>query len=311
MTEPNKTSWWQRLRSGLSKSSSQLTENIAAVFTKRRLDEAAVEELEEILIRADLGPAVAAKLAADFSKERFGKDVTDEEVRAALAGQIEEILKPVARDLDVDASKKPFVIVMVGVNGAGKTTTLGKMAKMLSDDGKKVMMVAGDTFRAAAVQQLKVWGERAGAEVITGAEGSDPAALAYQGLEKARSAGADVLLIDTAGRLQNKEGLMAELSKISRVLKKIDDSAPHATLLVLDGSAGQNALSQVEAFKSMADVTGLIVTKLDGSAKGGILVALAGKYDLPVHAVGVGEGLEDLKPFEAHEFARALFSLDK
>jgi len=308
--ENEKTSWWQRLKSGLSKSTSQLTESITAVFTKRKLDAAALEELEEILIQADLGPQLAAKLVADFSKTRFGKEVTDSEVREALAAQMTELLAPVAQPLVADASKKPFVLLMVGVNGAGKTTTMGKLAKQWRDEGKQVMLVAGDTFRAAAVAQLQVWGERANCPVITGPANTDPAALAYEGLEKAKAAGADILMIDTAGRLQNKEGLMAELAKISRVLKKLDDSAPHATLLVLDATAGQNALSQVEAFKNMANVSGLVVTKLDGSAKGGIVVALANAHKLPVHAVGVGEGIADLKPFTAHDFARTLMGLE-
>ena len=307
--ENEKTSWWQRLKSGLAKSTSQMTESITAVFTKRKLDAAALEELEEILIQADLGPQLAARLVADFSKTRFGKEVGDAEVREALAEQMTELLLPVVQPLTL-TNAKPFVLLMVGVNGAGKTTTMGKLAKQWTDEGKQVMLVAGDTFRAAAVAQLQVWGERAGCPVITGPANTDPAALAYEGFEKAKAAGADILMIDTAGRLQNKEGLMAELAKISRVLKKLDETAPHATLLVLDATAGQNALSQVEAFKNMAQVTGLVVTKLDGSAKGGIVVALANTHKLPVHAVGVGEGIADLKPFTAREFARTLMGLE-
>lgn len=259
---------------------------------------------------ADLGPATASKLVGEFAQNRFGKDVTDDEVRRALAGQIAEILTPVARPLVFDESKNPFVILMVGVNGAGKTTTLGKMAAGWQSQGKKVVLAAGDTFRAAAVAQLKVWGERAGCQVITGPEGSDAAALAYQALERAKAEGADVLLIDTAGRLQNKQGLMEELAKIRRVIQKIDASAPHATLLVLDATGGQNAHSQVSAFREMVQVDGLIVTKLDGSAKGGVVVSLAQQFGLPIVAVGVGEGVDDLKPFEAREFAAALMGID-
>jgi fused signal recognition particle receptor len=305
-----KSSWWQRLKSGLTKSTTQLTESITAVFTKRKLDAAALEELEEILIKADLGPAVAAQLVADFSKARFGKDVDEREVREALAGQIAVMLEPVAKPL-VCPETKPTVLLMVGVNGAGKTTTLGKMAKAWRDEGKKVLLVAGDTFRAAAVAQLKVWAERAGCEILTGSEGSDPAALAYQAVTKAKAEDFDIVLIDTAGRLQNKEGLMQELAKIIRVLKKQDATLPHSTLLVLDATAGQNALAQVGVFKEMAAITGLVVTKLDGSAKGGILVALAATHKLPVHAIGVGEGIADLRPFTARGFARALMGLEE
>ncbi len=311
MTEITETtSWWQRLKQGLSKSTSALTQNITQLFTHRKLDQAALDELEDILIAADLGPATAAKLVADFAENRFGKDVTDSEVKDALAGQIEQLLQPAARPLVVDESKQPFVVLLVGVNGAGKTTTLGKMAAGWADQGKKVVLAAGDTFRAAAVAQLRVWGERAGCPVFTAPEGSDAAALAYKALEHAKAQGADLLLIDTAGRLQNKQGLMDELAKIKRVLQKIDASAPHATLLVLDATGGQNAHSQVKAFREMVAVDGLIVTKLDGSARGGVVVGLAEQYKLPIVAVGVGETIDDLKPFDPREYARALMGVE-
>lgn len=305
-----KSSWWQRLKSGLSKSTTQLTTGITQLFTHRKLDQAALDELEEVLIAADLGPVTAAKLVEEFGRSRFGKDVTDIEVKEALAGQVTEILKPVAQVLTVNPLHKPHVIVMVGVNGAGKTTTLGKLAKQWKDEGKKVLLVAGDTFRAAAVAQLKVWGERAGCEVMTGPENSDPAALAYKALERAKAEGVDVLLIDTAGRLQNKKGLMEELAKVLRVIKKVDETAPHTTLLVLDGTSGQNAHSQVEIFKDMVKVDALVVTKLDGSSKGGVVVSLAERFGLPIVAVGVGEGVADLQPFVPQDFARALMGLE-
>lgn len=305
------TSWWQRLTSGLSKSTSKLSDGITAIFTKRKLDKEAQDALEELLIEADLGPALAAQLVADFSKTRFGKDVSDDEVREALAAQITEILAPIAKPFDLTVTTKPAVVLMVGVNGAGKTTTIGKLALKWKTEGKKVLLVAGDTFRAAAVAQLTTWAERAGVELLTGSEGADPAALAYKGLEKARAEGFDILLIDTAGRLQNKTGLMEELAKIVRVLKKLDDTAPHATLLVLDATSGQNAHSQVKVFGEMVKVSGLIVTKLDGSAKGGVLVALAQHHKLPVHAIGVGEGIDDLRAFTPTEFARALMGLEE
>lgn len=301
-----KTSWWQRLKGGLAKSTSQLTGGITKLFTHRKLDQVALDELEELLIAGDLGPATAAKLVEEFGRGRFGKDVTDAEVREALAAQITAILQPVAQPLVIDGSHKPHVIAMVGVNGAGKTTTLGKLAKQWTGDGKKVLLVAGDTFRAAAVAQLKVWGERSGCEVMTGPENSDPAALAYKALERGRAEGFDIVLIDTAGRLQNKKGLMEELAKVMRVLKKLDEAAPHTTLLVLDGTSGQNAHSQVEIFREMVKVDALVVTKLDGSSKGGVVVSLAQRFGLPVVAVGVGEGVADLQPFVAEDFARAL-----
>jgi fused signal recognition particle receptor len=307
--EEKKAGWLSRLRSGLQKSSSKLSDNISGVFTKRKLDEESLEELEELLIAADLGPATSARLVAEFGKNRFGKDIGDDEVKTALAGQITEILKHCAIPLAIDATRKPFVVLVVGVNGVGKTTTIGKLAQNYVRQGQKVVMAAGDTFRAAAISQLKIWGERTGAEVIAGEQGSDAAALAYQALEKAKRDKADILLVDTAGRLHNKGDLMQELAKVVRVIKKLDETAPHATLLVLDATTGQNAHAQVEVFSEIAQVTGLVVTKLDGSAKGGVVVALADRFKLPIHAIGVGEGAEDLQPFNAEDFAKSLVGI--
>lgn len=306
----NKPSWLDRLKSGLSKSTTKLTDGIAGIFTKRKLDDAALEELEEVLITADLGPATAAKLTASLAASRFDKEVSDEEVRGALAEDIGKILEPVATPLNIEPSRKPHVVLVVGVNGSGKTTTIGKLAQHYRGQGLKVTLAAGDTFRAAAVEQLKIWGERAGCPVISGKPGGDAAGLAFDALQAARESGADLLLIDTAGRLQNKTDLMAGLEKISRVLKKIDEGAPHDCVLVLDATVGQNAHSQVEIFRDMVAVSGLVVTKLDGSAKGGVIVALAEKFGLPVHAIGVGEGADDLRPFNAADYARDLMGLD-
>jgi len=302
--------WLSRLRSGLQKSSGKLGEGITGIFTKKKLDEETLGALEELLIAADLGPTTAAKLVVDFSKNRFGKDISDDEVREALAGQVAAILQPYAMPLEIDSNKKPFVVLVVGVNGTGKTTTIGKLAKHYKEQGLSVTMAAGDTFRAAAIEQLKIWGERSGCPVIAIEAGGDSAALAYQALEKARADKVDLLLIDTAGRLHNKTDLMQELAKISRVLKKLDPSAPHATLLTLDATTGQNAHAQVEAFKDLTQVSGLIVTKLDGSAKGGVIVALADRFKLPIVAVGVGESAEDLQPFRAEDFARSLMGIE-
>ena len=302
--------WFGRLKAGLTRSSAKLGEGITGIFTKRKLDDAALEALEELLISADLGVATAAKLTAHLAETRFDKEVTPEEVRRALAQDIARILEPVAAPLVVEAARKPHVVLVVGVNGSGKTTTIAKLASLYKAQGLKVLLAAGDTFRAAAIDQLKIWGERSGCAVVAGAPGADAAGLAYEALETARREACDLLLIDTAGRLHNKADLMAELQKIIRVLKKLDGSAPHDTLLVLDATIGQNAHAQVETFKALAGITGLALTKLDGSARGGVLVALAERFALPVHAVGVGEGLDDLRPFEARDFANSLLGLE-
>lgn len=298
-----------RLKSGLSKSSSKLGSGITGIFTKRKLDMDSIEQLEELLIEADLGAKVATDLAQSLTRQRFDKEVAPEEVRAFLAGRIAEILKPHAKALTPDVAHKPAVIMMVGVNGNGKTTTIGKLASKFMSEGKSVILAAADTFRAAAVEQLQVWGKRSGIPIITGEHESDPASVAFKAYEYAKSQGADILMIDTAGRLQNKSNLMAELQKISKVLKKIDPSAPHYVIQVLDATTGQNALSQVQAFKEMVQVTGLIVTKLDGTAKGGMVIALAKEFGLPIHAIGVGEGIEDLDAFDADDFAKNLLDI--
>ena len=302
--------WLSRLKSGLSQSSEKITGGITGLFTKRKLDQAALDDLEEILIAGDLGVGPAMKLTQSLADRRFDTEISPEEVHAILADKVAGILEPVAVPLEIHADHKPFVILVCGVNGSGKTTTIGKLANQFRSQGKSVILAAGDTFRAAAVEQLQVWGERSNALVISGNPGADPAGLAFGALEQAKSEGADILMIDTAGRLQNRKDLMAELEKIVRVVKKLDDTAPHATLLVMDATIGQNALSQVETFKDMIDVSGLVMTKLDGSAKGGVVVALAEKFGLPIHAVGVGEGIDDLRPFEARAFARSLMGLD-
>ncbi len=302
--------WWQRLTEGMRRTSSSLSESVTGLFTKRKLDDATLEELEDALIRADLGVPTAMRITEAISSGRYNKEISPDEVRAILAGEVEKALSPVAQALQIDRTKKPFVILMVGVNGAGKTTTIGKLSQKFRAQGLKVMLAAGDTFRAAAIEQLKVWGERVGAPVLAREQGADAAGLAYDALQEAKANGTDVLLVDTAGRLQNKAGLMAELEKIVRVMRKFDETAPHATLLVLDATVGQNAISQVELFQKAAGVTGLVMTKLDGTARGGILVALAAKFGLPVHFIGVGEGVEDLEPFAARDFAKAIAGLD-
>ncbi len=301
--------FFSKLKSGLTRSSQKLTGGITGAFAKRLLDEAALEELEDLLVAADLGPHVAIMMIDKFRSARFGREVTDVEIKTALAEDIVEVLNPVAIPLEIDPSKKPFVILMVGVNGTGKTTTIGKLAETYRAEGLRSVLVAGDTFRAAAVEQLQVWGQRAGAPVITGADGADAAGLAYDALVRAQEEGADVLMIDTAGRLHNKTALMEELQKIIRVLRKRDETAPHAILLTLDATTGQNAITQVSLFRDMVEITGLIITKLDGSARGGIVVALANAFDMPIHAVGVGEQAGDLRPFIPEDFARALVGL--
>ncbi|CAN1567770.1 FtsY Signal recognition particle GTPase [Rhabdaerophilaceae bacterium] len=309
--QTTRLSWWKRLSQGLGRTASALGAGITAIFTTRKLDADTLQDLEDILIQADLGVDVAGRIVATIGKDRFDKTIEPEDIKAALAMEVEKVLLPVARPLIIDATKRPFVILMVGVNGAGKTTTIGKLAAKFREDGKSVMVAAGDTFRAAAIEQLKVWADRTGAGFLAREQGADAAGLAFDALEQARTEGRDVLLIDTAGRLQNKQGLMEELAKIVRVIRKMDPDAPQATVLVLDATVGQNAISQVEIFKQVAGVTGLVMTKLDGTARGGILVALAAKFGLPVHFIGVGEGIDDLEPFAARDFARAIAGLDE
>jgi fused signal recognition particle receptor len=304
--EAPKRGFFARLKAGLSRTTSALTEGITSLFTKRHLDDAALEELEDILLAADLGPVTAANVVERLRKTRFGREVSPDEIRAALAEEVALVLAPLAQPLAPAGGAKPFVILVVGVNGTGKTTTIGKLAKHYREQGKRVMLAAGDTFRAAAIEQLTIWAERTGAGIVTKPPGADAAGLAFDALTKARAEGSDVLLIDTAGRLQNKAGLMAELEKIVRVLKKVDATAPHACILTLDATTGQNAINQVEVFRGVAQVTGLVITKLDGTARGGVLVAIAQKFGLPVHFVGVGESADDLQPFDASAFARAL-----
>jgi signal recognition particle-docking protein FtsY len=302
--------WLGRLRAGMSRSSVRLTEGINTIFMRRRLDDAALGELEDLLIASDMGTGVAGEVVAALKRTRFNQEVSPEEVRGALAEEVIRLVEPVMKPLRIDPAKRPFTILVVGVNGSGKTTTIGKLAKQYRDLGSKVILAAGDTFRAAAVEQLEIWGERAGCPVVTRPTGSDAAGLAYDAVVRAREEGADLLLIDTAGRLHNKTDLMAELQKIVRVLKKVDPAAPHAVLLVLDATVGQNAHAQAEIFRRMVGVTGIVMTKLDGTAKGGVLVSLAEKYGIPIHAVGVGESAEDLRPFEARAYARSLLGLD-
>jgi fused signal recognition particle receptor len=305
---PSEPGWFERLSSGLTKSSRQLTTSLTELFTHRRLDQAMLEELEEVLIQADLGPDLAERIAAAIGQGRFQKEIAPEEVRRVLAGEVAKVLKPVEIPLSF-GSERPYVILVVGVNGSGKTTTIGKLGAIAVRKGFKVMLAAGDTFRAAAIEQLQIWGERIGARVIVRPTGSDAAGLAFDALKAAQAEGSDILFVDTAGRLQNKRDLMAELEKIVRVIRKNDPSAPHAVLLVLDATTGQNALMQTEVFAKSAGVTGLVMTKLDGTAKGGILAAIAERFRLPVHAIGIGEGVNDLQPFDAEAFSRAIAGL--
>jgi len=302
-------SWFAKLKQGLSRTSDKLTTGVASVFTDRRLDEAALEELEDLLIMADLGPGAAAELAGNLGKSKFGKNVTAEEVREALAEDIAVMLAPVAVPVEIDTAKRPFIILTIGVNGAGKTTTIGKLAHSLKADGKSVMIAAGDTFRAAAIEQLQEWGKRANVPVVASESGGDAAGLAFEAVQRAQAENIDVLLIDTAGRLHNKSNLMDELRKIVRVIQKLDPTAPHETLLILDATTGQNAHAQVKTFKEMANVTGLALTKLDGTAKGGVIVALARDYDVPLRLVGVGEQADDMRSFDPKDFARGLMGL--
>ncbi|MFI5408172.1 signal recognition particle-docking protein FtsY [Kaistia sp. UC242_56] len=301
-----KQNWFQRLRAGLSRSSSALSDGIVSVFTKRKLDNETLDEFEDVLIQADLGLTTAAAITAALKKGRFDKEIDGDEVRTVLADEVRKVLVSVAKPLVIDPARKPHVILVVGVNGTGKTTTIGKLSAKLRAEGRSVMLAAGDTFRAAAVEQLKIWAQRTGSAIVARAIGADASGLAFDALRDAQAAGTDVLLIDTAGRLQNRTELMAELEKIIRVIKKQDPTAPHSVLLTLDATTGQNALQQVEIFGRVAGVTGLVMTKLDGTARGGILVAIAAKYGLPIHFIGVGEGVDDLEPFSADEFARAI-----
>ncbi|WP_158914342.1 signal recognition particle-docking protein FtsY [Caulobacter sp. S45] len=313
MTDPNpgkpKTGWLQRLTSGLQRSSRQFTDQVVSTFTKRALDEAALDELEELLIQADLGVDASARIVEAFARERFGGMATDAEIKETLAGAIAEELRSHAGRFDPLAGPKPYVVLLVGVNGSGKTTTLGKIAADLKERGAKVLIAAGDTFRAAAIEQLQVWADRSGTPILIKPPGSDAAGLAFEAVTRAKAEGLDVVLIDTAGRLQNKTGLMEELAKIVRVLKKIDVAYPHETLLVLDATVGKNAMSQVEVFTKIAGVTGLVMTKLDGTARGGVLVPLAEASSAPVKLIGVGEGIDDLQPFDPEAFARSLVGL--
>ena len=301
--KPKKQGWLSRLSSGLKRSSDNLSNNITSVFTKKKLDQATLDDLEDILIQADLGIDTALSITEALAKNKFDKEISAKDVQEILALEVEKTLEPVAKPLIIDTNKSPFVILMIGVNGSGKTTTIGKLAQKFSNEGKKVILAAGDTFRAAAIEQLEVWGKRTGAKVISKPAGSDASGLAYEAFQTAKDEKADILIIDTAGRLQNRVELMDELEKIIRVIKKIDETAPHATLLTLDATTGQNALNQVEIFSQKAGVTGLVMTKLDGTARGGILVAIAKKHALPVHYIGVGEGVEDLESFTAKDFA--------
>jgi fused signal recognition particle receptor len=302
--------WFNRLKVGMARSSARLTEGINTIFNRRRLDDDALLELEELLIASDMGVGIAGEVTEALRMSRFSQEVSPEEVRGALAEHVIRLVEPVMKPLRLDLDRKPFVILVVGVNGTGKTTTIAKLAKQYRDAGHHVVLAAGDTFRAAGVEQLQIWGDRTGCRVVTSPAGSDAAGLAYDAFEQARAEGADILLIDTAGRLHNKANLMGELQKIVRVLKKVDPQAPHSVLLVLDATTGQNAHAQAEIFREMVGVTGIVMTKLDGTARGGVLVSLAEKYGIPIHAIGIGETADDLRPFEARAYARSLVGLE-
>ncbi|MDR3495157.1 MAG: signal recognition particle-docking protein FtsY [Ancalomicrobiaceae bacterium] len=304
--EAPRLTWWQKLASGLARTSSQLTTGISALVTKKKLDADTLQDLEDLLIQADLGMDTAGRITASLKRDRYDREISDRDVREVLAAEVARVLEPVAKPLVVDGIARPHVILVVGVNGTGKTTTIGKLAMKLTREGARVMLCAGDTFRAAAIEQLQIWGARVGAPVVAGEQGSDAAGLVFDAIGRARDAGSDILIVDTAGRLQNRAELMAELEKVVRVIRKQDPSAPHTVLLTLDATTGQNALNQVEIFGKVAGVTGLVMTKLDGTARGGILVAIAAKFGLPVHFIGVGEGIDDLEPFEAADFAKAI-----
>jgi fused signal recognition particle receptor len=308
--ETQSQSWWRRLTGGLRRSSAALGGAISDLVSKRKLDAETLADIEDTLVRADLGVETAGRIGAALRERRYEAEISPQEVKAVVAAEVETVLAPVALPLALDAEKKPFVILVVGVNGSGKTTTIGKLAAKFRGEGRSVMMAAGDTFRAAAIDQLKIWAGRTGAEFIAREAGADAAGLAFDAVAAAKQRGVDVLLIDTAGRLQNRAELMGELEKVLRVVKKVDATAPHVVLLVLDATVGQNALSQVEIFQKTAGVTGLVMTKLDGTARGGILVALAARFKLPVHFIGIGESVDDLAPFSARDFARAIAGLD-
>ncbi|MGY9062143.1 MAG: signal recognition particle-docking protein FtsY [Rhodospirillales bacterium] len=310
MVEENKGGWFGRLKAGLQRSSEKISTGITDLFTKRKLDAEALQDLKDILIQGDLGVSTATRLTSLLAKTRFDQEISSEEIKIALAEEVATILAPVAQPLVIDGTHKPHIILVCGINGSGKTTTIGKMARQFKIQGKSVTLAAGDTFRAAAVEHLKIWGERSDCPVISRDNGADAAGLAFDAIKEAQASGADVLMIDTAGRLQNRKDLMEELTKVVRVIRKVDETAPHSVLLVMDATIGQNAHSQVEVFKDMVDVSGLIITKLDGSAKGGVVVSLAERFEIPVHAVGVGEGIDDLRPFEADAFARSLIGLE-
>jgi fused signal recognition particle receptor len=305
-----KAGWWRRLTGGLKRTSSALGSAISDLVTKRKLDAETISDIKDVLVRADLGLDTADRIGAALAQGRHDKAISPAEVNAVVAAEVEKVLDPVAQPLAIDPAHKPFVILVAGVNGSGKTTTIGKLAAKYRAEGRKVMLAAGDTFRAAAIDQLKIWGERTGADVVAREAGADAAGLVFDAVRAAKERGIDVLLVDTAGRLQNRSELMDELHKVVRVMKKVDASAPHAVLLVLDATVGQNALSQVEIFGKVVGVTGLVMTKLDGTARGGILVAIAAKFKVPVHFIGVGESVDDLAPFSAQDFARAIAGVD-
>ena len=302
----SETSWYERMRLGFRKTSDRLGDNLTGLLTKSALDEATLDDIEEALVASDLGPRTAAKVRARLAEERFERGISEAAIRDVVAQELEKILKPVAEPLEIDAFPRPQVILVVGVNGSGKTTTIAKLAHLFVEQDYSVLLVAGDTFRAAAIEQLRIWADRAGVPIISGPEGSDSSAIVYDGVKKATAEGIDVLIVDTAGRLQNKKDLMDELAKIRRTLGRLNPAAPHDVVLVLDATIGQNTLSQIEVFREVAGVTGLVMTKLDGTARGGVLVAAADTYGLPIHAIGVGEGMDDLRPFDAAEAARAI-----
>ncbi|GAB5486536.1 MAG: signal recognition particle-docking protein FtsY [Parasphingorhabdus sp.] len=307
----DKSSWKDRLFGGFGKTSSRLTENLTGLVTKAKLDDATLDDIEDALIMSDLGPSTAADIREKLSTERFEKGLTEDAVKEIIQAEIAKILDPVASALEIDAFPRPQVILVIGVNGSGKTTTIAKLAHLFLEQDYGVMLAAGDTFRAAAIGQLKVWAERLGVPIISGPEGGDSASIVYEGVKQATATGIDVLIVDTAGRLQNRTELMDELDKIRRVLGRLNPEAPHDVVLVLDATTGQNALSQIEVFKEVANVTGLIMTKLDGTARGGVLVAAAKQFDMPIHAIGVGETIEDLRPFDPEEVAAAIAGVTK